>query len=828
NAELTSVNMPKATIGFAITSHYLRLREGQRTITLELTVANSVAFNNFSYKAFITTEKDWLMIDDATLVLSKSGGGNVNKITFTLTVPADKDPIVAYDPAVHLGSLSTTEPVLKIILEHKDAEAFIYPKLSSTHISNVHLKVNVGNINGTYDENGIKNLELHNDESPLNPTKPFYPWGAEPKVGNSFVIGSDEIFYKKGAKLQLNFNWKDYPLSSDGSVNLSVLDYDSGSGVKYNSFNSTNRTKSGDDGYVPHVEVEKLSKNKWVSLQNNQQVFRDNATAPVKDKVSVELDLTAASHKELFLEKDQNWKAYVTNPNKGFLRIKLNNDFGHRDYYMALQSFFKLNQDSATAPAYPYQPTLQSFSISYEAGCSLSMTTTDSDAFSNRQLSFFHIGPFGDSEQHKVLSGDAISLMTGLVNKTEGVYKDQGSLFIGLENLNPGDTQSVLFQLQEGSEDPLLDKPENHLIWQYLSKNNSWKTFTEDEVGDNTNGLIESGIINFIIPKDAALEHTAMASGLIWIRCSVTQATDAVCKIIGIYPNAIEVKRIIPSNTEYSTMLTEAGGIKKLFKPESKVKKIEQPFTGFDGKPKESSESFYRRVSERLRHKDRAITIWDYERLVLQAFPEIYKVKCLNHTKIGGSLSEGNLVYNEVAPGNVSIITIPDLANRNDIDPLKPYTKKSTLKNIEDFLNERTSCQVKLWTAQPDFEEVKVKCTIVLRKEYPDINYYKEVIQKDITNFLSPWAFSDTADLNFGGRIHQSVLIDFIEELPYVDYLTDFILTHIKSNGDSATVQEAVASTARSILVSVPAIKHDLNVQLKAIETNDAIVCEDE
>lgn len=827
NAELSNINMTEAEVGFAIASHYLRLKEGEREVVLTLTLSKSLTIDTTDYKAFITTEKEWL---ELTTTTSLHLGGTYPKIRFTATIPADRDPVVAYSKDVHLGSFTAKEPVLKIVLEHQNTEPFIYDTLSSATVREIKLEVKVGEIGGSYNENGTKGLELHNDVSPLNPSKPFHPWGAEPTVGNSFIIGSDEIFYKHGAELQLNFNWKDYPLNEDGSINLGTLDHDPKSSIKYTSFRSTNRAKTGDDGYVPTVEVQKLSENRWISLANDQQVFRvsDDAESAIVDRVSLNVDLTSNSHKAIFLDKKQPWDAYSASSNKGYLKIKLNHDFGHRDYYLALQSFFKLDNDSATAPAYPYKPTLQSFSISYKASCSLSMLTTNSVTFTNRPLEFYHVGPFGESEQHRVLQKSNPRLLSRLVGKWDGVYKAQGSLFIGLENLQPGDTQSILFQVQEGSEDPLLEKPEDHLIWEYLTANNVWELFDNDGVGDNTGGLIESGLINFIIPKDASLKHTAFESNLIWIRCSVKEAPDAVAKIIGIFPNAIEAQRVLVEATEYETMVAAAGEIKKLLVPEAKIKKIDQPYTSFDGKPTEGSEAFYLRASERLRHKDRAINIWDVERLVLQAFPEIYKVKCLNHTKIEGSLSGGDLVYNEVAPGHIAVITIPNLANRNDIDPLKPYTKKSTLNNIKEFLKARTSCQVSLHTAQPDFEEVKVKCTITLRDEFPDINYYKEVIQNDIMNFLSPWAFSSDTDLNFGGRIHQSVLIDFIEELAYVDFLTDFELYHIKSSGLTTKVDEAIASTGRSILVSVPAIKHDLTVGLNVPETVTAIDCTDE
>lgn len=833
NAELASIHMPRAEVGFAIASHYLRLKEGNRTITLEITPSNNVKFNNFAIKAFITTEKEWLEVDEKNLVLTKSGSGYVTLITISLTIPADKDPIVAYDKEVHLGSLTATEPVVKIVLEHTDTDTYIYDKLSSQSLSSIKLTVKVGEVNGSYNEDGVKNLELHNDASPLNPSKPFHPWGPEPTVGNSFIVGSDEIFYKKNTKIQLNFSWKDINKDIDGNLNLWALDFEAPSNSSgYEPFYSTDRTQ-----FVPRVDILKLSRNKWEPLINDtfvlsngivHEVLPSGPAYEVVEKLGLEIDLGGTQHEELFLDKDQPWTSYGSSSNKGYLRIKLNHDFGHRDYYLALQSFFKENVPGDKAPAYPYQPTLQSFSIGYEADCSLSMATTSEPVFNDRPLEFYHIGPLGDSEQHRVLQNSSPKLVSRLVSSTGSTYKSQGSLFIGLENVQPGDTQAILFQVQEGSEDPLLEKPEGHLIWEYLTANDVWQAFAEEEVGDNTSGLIASGIIHFIIPKDATLEHTAFESKLIWIRCSVKEAPDAVCKIIGIFPNAVEVERVIPEGTAYETMVTEAGEIAKLFVPEARIKKIEQPYTSFDGRPKEESDAFYLRASERLRHKNRAITIWDFERLVLQAFPEIYKVKCLNHTNIGGSLSEGNLVYNEVAPGHVGVITIPNLAQRNDIDPLKPYTKKSTLKNIEEFLNARSSCQVAIHTAQPDFEEVKVKCIIVLRDEFPDANYYREVIQKDITNFLSPWAFQSDADLNFGGRIHQSVLIDFIEELPYVDYLTDFELFHITSSGDITKVDEAIASTGRSILVSVPAVKHDLTVILKANVEIDEVVCHDE
>ena len=109
------------------------------------------------------------------------------------------------------------------------------------------------------------------------------------------------------------------------------------------------------------------------------------------------------------------------------------------------------------------------------------------------------------------------------------------------------------------------------------------------------------------------------------------------------------------------------------------IKSVEQPYASFNGKLPEEGNDYYRRVSERLRHKNRPITIWDFERIVLEEFPSVYKLKCLNHTRM-------NEYYSEQAPGNVSLIVISNLRNQNAVNPLQPTTSLSTLTAIKEFL----------------------------------------------------------------------------------------------------------------------------------------------
>jgi hypothetical protein len=100
-------------------------------------------------------------------------------------------------------------------------------------------------------------------------------------------------------------------------------------------------------------------------------------------------------------------------------------------------------------------------------------------------------------------------------------------------------------------------------------------------------------------------------------------------------------------------------------------------------------------------------------------------------------------------------------------------------------------------------------------------------LQQEITAFLTPWAYGKTTDVEFGGKVHKSVLIDFIEERSYVDYITDVKMYHRVDEtvaAESADTDTIEASTARSILVSAPAKKHSI---AEIIELPSATLAED-
>ncbi|MFC0182641.1 Baseplate J-like protein [Pseudarcicella hirudinis] len=754
DGKLTGISTPKALIGFAVASNHLFLREGNRTITLTLTLTNLPATLPVNLKDHfgieLTGEKGW--IQPATLT---SVNGSGNQLIFIFNLDEKVPSILPYAGKVHGGQFGTALPVMKVVLLHIDNEPFIYQYLENVFVNNVNVTVNVS---------GVKNLHLQNDFGILDASKAFLPFGAIPlKDKSSFIMGSNELFQKKLTSLSLTWDWKDGTYAGD--VNPDYI----------------------------------LRKGAWAAYA--QPVQADDISVPT----------------------------YGDNPllstgnTEGFIKTVFSGDFqtAYNTYLKNVTDALKPATTSAP-PSAPNPPIANALQVSYTAEINYNIDS-DSD-FPNRNISFFHMTPFGCEEKHHKITSGTSPLLPQFQHKNANdpffVLKDisgnviagdiehEGEFYLGLQELKLPGMISILFQVEDGSANPLIDKPEFHIHWSFLT-GNGWKSFLKSEVFDNTLQLTKSGVISFNIPVEASSENTSMPLGNLWIKAAVNDADEAVCRIAGVHPHAVlcTLQEAVSHPDLLEKPLPEET-ISKLAVPEAAIKKVTQNYDSFGGRPSEQSDQFYKRISERLRHKDRAVTVWDYENLILEAFPAIYKVKCLNHTRYETSGSGD--IYNELSPRHVTIVTLPNLRNQRQIDPLKPYTSVDVLSEIDKFLTKRTSAFVKLHVKNPIFEEVKVSCKVKFFPQY-DASLQVITLQKEITQFLSPWAFDAGSEIVFGGKTEKSVLINFIEEREYVDYLTDMKLYH-KHDGIEEETETAKAAKGISVLVSVSSKNHIIDI----------------
>ncbi len=432
----------------------------------------------------------------------------------------------------------------------------------------------------------------------------------------------------------------------------------------------------------------------------------------------------------------------------------------------------------AVIPNEPWTPTISNISVDYKAIANF------------EDVDLIHLYPYNGTYK-----SEELSLQPTLFPE----FCDEGTLFLGLQNLVPGDNLNVLFQLAEATSDSESDPEE--VFWYYLD-NNTWKPLrTGFEVMDDaTKNLTSTGIIKFALPANMTKDNTVMPAGMHWIKATIPQNSGSVSETTDILTQAIKV---VFTNDDANDKLRlaqplTAGSISKLNEADASVKSVTQPYDAFGGLVPEIQQQFYVRVSETLRHKGRAIQAFDYERIVLQQFPQLFKVKCINHSfALNAHAYKNDFPY---APGYVLMAVIPDLNQLKAGNSFEPKVPVSIIEDIDTYIRARTSPFVRFRAMNPRYEKINFCLRIKLLKG-KDENYYKEKIKEDISEFLAPWAVGDYYKLTFGQCVYRSDIIQFLETRDYMDYISDLQMGREGSTPDPVHPKVCPA-TPRSILIA--------------------------
>lgn len=841
-------NWPEAEVGFALAAPVLRLAEGQRRITVTLTPATPLANAPAAVplRVQLSGPMAWIEVLSDTLTaprLTRTAGGTY---TFSVLLPAtEKQPVVGYNAALLDGGYGTTLPVLRVLLPR----AGDYAALSGLTLRNMQIDVQVQGLQ--------KTLVLDNDLGPLNPEKPFLPFGPVPAAGATLYVDCPETADKSLSSVTVRIpgwvgkpaDWKahylGYPTSYQTESQVKV-------GVKVQ-----NRTL-----HPSNLNVALFSDlNAVVPGNSPEKTYGLQLTNPAAAAQALVADAAVRKPSLLFRNYEQlgaDFREYsplrptveavvppVLTVGERLLTIQLRQDLGQQAYpalltKAALGQAASLTLPAAAVPAKPslvnsgtavtteltatpplipnapYAPLAQSLTLDYAASSgAVDVSVADEKAFSQRPVQLFHQSVFGQAEEHVLLKQNLAFLQKQDPNASTSAFllpqlAQGGTFLVGLRDVGPRETVAILFQVAEGSANP--ERLPARVVWSVLCQNQWMRLEDEHTPVDHTDQLLTSGIIEFDLPAETRLDNTLLESGLVWLRGElqtlpgspespqeVTAAPpDSVARLVALHPQAVLARFAeagagtdpahyaapLPAGTITQTRLGAAG-----------LQTVGQPYPSFGGQPAESDAAFYARVSERLRHKQRAVTIWDYEHLLLERFPDLYKVQCLNHTQV---TDKGRL--QEMAPGHVTLVAVPNLRHAYAANPLAPKVSPRTLAAMQAFAKDHAGPQVHIQAVNPTYEEVQVGGKVAFRAGYPGTTYLRQLAQ-DLRAYLSPWAYAATADLTFGGTLHKSTLLAFIEQLPYVDFVTELTLRSLLPG--AAPDQETVAASAAwSVLVS--------------------------
>ncbi|HHG86054.1 MAG TPA: hypothetical protein ENJ82_15000, partial [Bacteroidetes bacterium] len=722
------------------------------------------------------------------------------KIELQLDVqaPAILPPLPASKDFVAGGGF----PMLKMLLndqEYIDLQAKQkrfrkrYQHLRSLKLAQVFIEVRA---------TGLQNYLIQNDFEALDPARPFIPFGDEPVNGNAFYFTHPEIAGKRLEELRIDWNWLNAP---ESFVDY-YKNYDRVEADNFNLPAAQYAIKNNRDFKVRiglfdqrKILLESVSANPYPLFNGNDaQEVNGFVIGGIPDLIKEQeetydyqrLDLVGIAEEEEVLA----WPRYI--------RMELDGaDFQHTRYTLVLtaQSYNKEPEpgqeasDTRSLPLNePYVPVLKSMQVGYTARLHLYLDQAQTEA------KILHLHPFGYAELAAVSSEESLPFLLPQ-------YIEEGALYLGLAEVQPPDTVQVLFQMAEGSANPDLSKAP--IAWAFM-QNNRWLPFGDaDIVFDHTNGLLRSGIIKFRIPEGISAENTVLPAGKVWLRATVLKDSDSVSDVINIRAQAVEAVFINADNAKNHLFKPlGAGAISTTVNSIPELAEVEQPFPSSGGKAAESDIAFYTRISERLRHKHRAISAWDYERLTLERFPDIFKAKCLPN----------NPYDPEMEPGLVRMVVIPDIIGRFPFNPYQPKVPAEKLVEIREYLEAYMPPFAHLKVLNPRYLQVNVRVAVGFRTGYNE-GFYKAQLEEDLRHFLAPWAYQEGEDIVLGGKIYANVIVNFIEERPYIDYVgrIDLFQSSDGKNFLDSNVfgkNENLVKTDEPDVVLVSALHHEVEV----------------
>ncbi len=706
------------------------------------------------FNARLSGATGWLEVGDVYLQrrAADDGGALGAGLQLSLRMGADQPAVVPCQPKLH-GEGWPAQPLLQLRLQN---QTLLYAFSLLQQLELLTVTIGVG-------ARGLRNLVLHNQLGRLDPGKPFNPFGPLPDLGSYLIVGCAEVASKPVDAVALHLQWGRLPPEDGGfqthykgypgqwstdrfQAQLGILrdgQWQHGSGPKLTLFHDDDgslRLAAGQTLQLPSIDLRRL--------------HRATAVNPL-------LPFDFGLHSR-----------------NGFFRLELSDPpgaFGHAAYPHLLTDVLTRNARlklELPLPAEPYTPTLESITLDYQA--SQRVRLDDDNALNTAQL--FHLHPFGVELVHPSGRHDRLRLLP--------VIPNDGNLYIGLSGGDPQGTLSLFFHLRREVAAERWTDRRPALQWSVWSDEGWLPLPMHQQISDSTQGLLRSGIICLNLPAGMSPDCAQLPGKHYWLRLSADWGFDCFAGLYGVHAQAISATRVEAATTADPPEPLPPGTVRNPQRGVAGLRSVQQVGPSWGRRAVDPPMLVRTRSAERLRHKSRASTPWDYERLVLDAFPEVYKVKCFSHLRLPQGLPrehQPSLHDLQRSAGHVLVVVVP--APRDGVlfsSTEAPRLDADLLEQITALLRDRCTPGASLIVRNAAYERLQVRCALRLQRGVHAGSALRR-INKALVEFLSPW-HEDGFGADFDWEVRADVVEGFLRSLDEVDAVGELSLLHIVSS----------------------------------------------
>ncbi|NQY29152.1 MAG: hypothetical protein HRT69_06745 [Flavobacteriaceae bacterium] len=457
-------------------------------------------------------------------------------------------------------------------------------------------------------------------------------------------------------------------------------------------------------------------------------------------------------HKPLkFTEKSTNGflKMNLIGPEMGFgtdVYAKVVSNIAHKNAKELIDK-----KAPTHAPAnLPFVPNVKLLSANYAANQSIQLDFSKSDTP-------FQCFAYTPNKTYQVYDSSPDADFNPGINKTtlDGIQsvenilplfpaiESEGVLYLSMDKLVAPCELNLYFELARKTG-TVPDKVA--INYRYLTAS-GWKVMPV--LSDVTKNFTCSGIIKVSISDDISSTHVSMPNDQFWLSIGVPNNPNSYPDTIYLQSNGFEVERTGTSFlSDMNTPKLPAGAISKSLNPIPEISKVVQIFPSFSGRGAEDGSIMNKRISTRLRTKDRVINSVDYFGIIKQEFPDIFYSKC---------------VYDKVNR-KTKIYLVKKFEHINDVGAFIPLVSVCTEEMVAEYLSKRASAFANIETLNFIPEYVSVTANVLVDKNY-GLGQIEKEINKKLNLYLSPWIESDAVQMKIDQGLTKSQISSLIKNI---------------------------------------------------------------